>query len=269
MEKRENRLVIYLEFAKQAFRERFVYRANAYMMIVSSFISLFILINVWRALYAGKSSVNDISFENMLHFIMLNMFIQPLIRSRIGQKIGEQVENGAISIDLIRPISFKGYFLAGQLGENVFNLLFTTIPAVAVAIFIWGFQAPEAAMLPIFLVSLALGIVIMNQINYLFGLLAIWLKTAFFINFITSAVISLFAGSFVPLWFYPDLLYKLSMVLPFHLVSFQPIAIYLGKLTPAQGGAVITGQLIWIALLLGIEKWMWNKAQAKLDVFGG
>jgi ABC-2 type transport system permease protein len=263
-------MAIFIEFAKQAFRQRFIYRMNAYMMIVSSFISLFILVSVWQALYVGKSDVNGITFENMLHFIILNLFIQSLIRSRIGQKIGERVENGAISIDLIRPISFKGYFLADQLGENVFNLLFTTFPAVIVAVLIWGFGVPEnPAILPLFAFSLLLGIAIMNQINYLFGLLAIWLKTAFFINFITGAVISLFAGSFVPLWFYPDLLYKISMLLPFHLVSFQPIAIYLGKLTISEAGLVIGGQLIWILLLLGIEKWMWGRAQVKIDVHGG
>lgn len=263
-------MVLFLEFAKQSFRQRFVYRMNAYMMIVSAFISLFILVSVWRALYGDKLTVNGITYENMIHFVILNLLIQSLIRSRIGEKIGERVESGAISIDLIRPISFKGYFLADQLGENGFRLLFTTLPAVVLGMWIWGFGLPEQSlMFVLFLVSLVLGIAIMNQINFLFGLLAIWLKTAFFINFITGAVISLFAGSFVPLWFYPDILYKISLLLPFHLVSFQPIAIYLGKMSVSGAGLVIGGQLIWILLLLGIEKWMWSRAQLKLDVYGG
>ncbi|WNQ10628.1 ABC-2 family transporter protein [Paenibacillus aurantius] len=261
---------IYLEFAKQAFRQRFIYRLNAYMMIVSSFLGLLILISVWKALYAGKTEVNGITYENMLQFLVLNMAIQSLIRSRIGQKIGERVENGAISLDLIRPITLKGYFLADQIGENVFGFLFSTLPAAAAAALLWGFAVPgEPFRFPLFVISLLLGIALMNQINYLFGLLAIWLKTAFFINFITGAVISLFAGSFVPLWFYPEPLYKISLLLPFHLVSFQPIAIYLGKKTLTEAGLIIGGQLVWMLLLLGLEKWMWRRAQTHIDVFGG
>lgn len=49
---------------------------NAYMMFISSFISLFILVNVWQALYDEKSTVKGISYEDMLHFVLLNMLIQ-------------------------------------------------------------------------------------------------------------------------------------------------------------------------------------------------
>lgn len=243
---------------------------NAYLLIVSSFIGLFIMMNVWQTLYSGKSAVSGITYENMIHYVIMNMFVQAMIRSRIGQKIGERAENGAISIDLIRPVSFKGYYLADQFGENLFNFMFTTLPAVLIAIIVWGFSMPEgAARAVLFIMTLVGGIVLMNQINYMFGMLAIWLKTAYFINFITGAIISLFAGSFVPLWFYPDFLYRLCLLLPFHLVSFQPIAVFLGKTSNLEACLVFAAQIGWLAILLAIERWMWNKAQAKLDIHGG
>ncbi|GAA3413639.1 ABC transporter permease [Paenibacillus hodogayensis] len=263
-------MAVLIEFAKQSFKQRFIYRMNAYMMVASSFVGLIIMMSVWKALYSGKSSVGGITYEDMIHYVILNMLVQALIRSRIGQKVGERVENGAISIDLIRPVSFKGYFLADQFGENLFSFVFTTLPAVLAAMLVWGFSVPDSALrAALFAVSLLGGIVLMNQINYMFGMLAIWLKTAYFINFITGAVISLFAGSFVPLWFYPDILHTISMMLPFHLVGFQPIAIFLGKLSVQGAFLVIAAQAGWLVLLLAIERWMWNKAQAQLDIHGG
>lgn len=263
-------MAVFLGFVHKAFQERFVYRTNSYITIVSTWLGLFVLVSAWRALYGGKSEVGGVTFDDMMSFIVINTLVASLIRSNMGQRIGERVADGSISIDLIRPVSFKSYHLANQLGENLFALLFSTVPAVTLAVVLWGFRLPdEPARISLFILSLVLGLLLMNQINYIFGLLAIWLKTSWFINAITNAAFDLFAGTFVPLWFYPDWLYAASKFLPFHLVTFQPISICLGKLTLPAAWAVIGGQLAWLAVLWALEKWMWAKAQDQIDIHGG
>lgn len=263
-------MAVFFEFVRKSFQQRFVYRTNSYVTIVSAWLGLFVMVSAWRALYSGKTDVSGVTFDDMMSFIVINTLVASLIHSSMGQKIGERVEDGSISIDLIRPVSFKSYHMANQLGENLFALLFSTVPAVALAVVLWGFRLPdEPWRIALFLLSLTLGLLLMNQINYLFGMLAIWLKTSWFINAITGAAFDLFAGTFVPLWFYPGWLYAASQFLPFHLVTFQPISIFLGRLSIAEGWAVIGGQLAWLAGLWVLEKWMWAKAQDQIDIHGG
>ncbi|MFK7691257.1 ABC transporter permease [Paenibacillus sp. HJGM_3] len=261
---------VYWTFVVKSFQQRFVYRINSYITILSAWLGLFVLVSAWRALYSGKTAVNGITFEDMINFIVINTLVASLIHSNMGQKIGERVADGSISIDLIRPITFKGYYLANQLGENAFALLFSTMPATLLAVLLWGFHFPDNPLrVALFLVSLMLGLLVMNQINYLFGLLAIWLKTSWFINAITGAAFELFAGTFVPLWFYPEWLYTVAKCLPFHLVTFQPISIFLGRLSIPQSWGVLGLQLLWLAALWGLEQWMWSKSQDEIDIHGG
>ncbi|WP_164821232.1 ABC transporter permease [Paenibacillus koleovorans] len=263
-------MAVFFEFVRKSFQQRFVYRMNSYVAIISTWLGLFIMISVWQALFRGKEAVNGVTFEDILNLVVINTVVGSLLRSRMGQKIGERVADGTISIDLIRPYSFKSYYVADSLGDNLFGFLFSTIPATALAVVIWGFRLPDdPARIGLFLLSLLGGLLLMFQINYMFGLIAIWLKTSWIVNAVTDAAFDLFAGIFVPLWFYPQWLYAIAQCLPFHLVTFRPISIFLGKTTIAGAWLIIGAQAVWMLVLLVIERWMWRRAQVKFDVFGG
>ncbi len=79
----------------------------------------------------------------------------------------------------------------------------------------------------------------------------------------------LFSGSFVPLWFYPDWLYAISACLPFRLIFFEPISIFLGRYAVEDMLQIVLLQLVWLAVLYAAGVWVWSKAQTKVMVHGG
>ena len=188
----------------------------------------------------------------------------------MGLRMAEKVQDGFIAVDLIRPVNFKFYLFAEDLGDNCFRLVFSALPAcIFVAIF-FGFTLPDqAATFILFLISLVNGLILIYYINYLLGLLAFWFKTSFYVDWLLGAFITLFAGSIVPLWFYPDLLYRISKFLPFRLVMFDPLAIYLEKISYSDSLKVILTQIAWIFALMVLEKYVWKKAQAQITIHGG
>lgn len=261
---------VYLEVAKKSFKQRYAYRSNTYIFILTSVFQLFIQISIWSALYGESGSVDGISLIDMMNFIIITTVMDSLVRSRIAERLATKIQDGSIGGDFLKPIVLKHYLMMEQIGENIFYTLFTTLPVCLVASMFLGFRLPDNLVtIGLFLVSSVLGIILILYINYILGLLAFWFKTSFYVRWFLGAFFLLFGGNMVPLWFYPEFLYKISMILPFRLVSFEPIQIYLGKVSGQEGLNIILLQGVWLIGLFFMEKMIWYKAQEVVTVQGG
>lgn len=260
---------VYLEFLKISFRKSFAYRANSYLIMLGSIITLLIQVSLWSALLKN-GSVNGVNLYDMTSYIIINTIVLSLTKTDIGNVLAEKVRDGSIAIDFIRPVKLKYFLFFDDMGQSLFRTIFSVLPVCLVSILFLKFQAPGSLLdLALFIFSLLNGIMIIYQIHYFFGLLAFWLESTWYISWYLGALLTLFGGTFVPLWFYPDFLYRLSKILPFRLVSFEPISIYLGKLSLEASIRVIASQIIWMILFTLIEKLIWNRAQNKIFVQGG
>lgn len=263
-------MTIYLEFLKKSFQERYTYRTNSYIFIFSSVFNLFVQISVWYALIGTNNDIEGIGYSDMVSYVIMTMLISSLVRSTIGQKLAGKVQSGSIANDFLRPVNLKYSLVFSQFGENIFSTIFGTLPVCIISIVLLQFQMPKNPIqMGLFLISLFNGIILMFYLNYSLGLLSFWFKSSFYVDWFNKAFFKLFGGTFVPLWFYPDALYWISEILPFRLVSFEPIAIYLGKLSVIESMDIIGIQIIWIIILMVLEKILWIKAQKVVTVQGG
>ncbi|MFW6377732.1 MAG: ABC transporter permease [bacterium] len=261
---------LYLEYIKKIFQLKLTYRFNFIFSILTSMLWVYIQVNVWQALFLNQERVSGVSLDEMISFVVLNLFINGLTSTDIGQNLGESINNGEIANSLIKPLNIKFYFIAEDFGDKLFNIIFSIVPTCLLAIFLWGFTLPTLSLnLLIFIISLINAIIIMYSINYILGLLAFWLETSWYVSWYLRAFQSLFAGSLVPLWFYPDILYRISRFLPFRLVSFDPINIYLERISVSESLNVLYMQIIWVFTLFIIEKAIWYQAHKKIIIFGG
>ncbi|MEJ6952278.1 ABC transporter permease [Natronospora cellulosivora (SeqCode)] len=261
---------LYLEYIKKIFQLKLTYRFNFIFSILTSVLWVYIQVNVWKALFVNQATVSGVSLDEMISFVILNLFISGLTNTYIGQNLGEAINKGDIANSLIKPLNIKFYFIAEDFGDKLFKIIFSIIPTCLLAAFFWGFKLPSLSLnLVIFILSLINAIVIMYSINYILGLLAFWLENSWYVPWYLSAFEKLFAGSLVPLWFYPDILYNISRFLPFRLVSFDPINIYLERISISESLNVLFMQIVWIITLLLLEKIIWYQAQKKIIIFGG
>jgi ABC-2 type transport system permease protein len=261
---------VYIDFLIKAFRKQYAYRANSYIKMFGALVSIFISINIWLALYKDNISVKGIYLSDMINFTIINALILSISSANIGRFIAEKVKDGSIIVDFIRPVNFKCYVFAEQIGQNCYHFIFGTIVPCMVISIIYGFNLPKSPILfSYFICAFVFGIFLNFQIEYVLGLLAFWFKTSFYIDWFLGAFKTLFAGSFVPLWFYPELLYKISLFMPFRFVSFEPISLYLGKIPQGSETNIILVQTVWLMLLIVLEKIMWIRIQKKVVIHGG
>lgn len=259
-----------MDFLKKAFKKQYAYRANSYIRMFGSLVGIFISVSIWMALFKSDTSVKGIYLKDMINFVIINAFISSVSSARIGWFIAEKVKDGSIIVDFIRPVNFKYYVFADQIGNNCYHFVFATLLPCTVIALLYGISLPKNAILMLyFILALFLGILLNFYIEYVLGSLAFWFKTSFYVDWLLGAFKTLFAGSFVPLWFYPDFLYNLSMIMPFRFVSFEPIALYLGKIPAGGEMRIILTQVIWLIFFVAVEKLMWARIQTKIIIHGG
>lgn len=261
---------LYLDFARKTFRQRMIYKTDMLMKVASQFFGLFVQVSVWQVLLAAQSQGNSVTVQDMVTYVILGMLISSLTDSYIDSRIAERVQDGSIATDFIRPVNFKYYMIFEDLGESGLMAFATTLPACVFGALYWGLRLPEKPMtLALFLATLAGGIIVVTHLNYTLGLLSFWFKTSYHVDWLFGAMRTLFSGALVPLWFYPPGLRSVSEVFPWQLASFAPLAVFLEKTSLSEALKVLIFQSAWLAILLGVERMLWQKAQEKIEVYGG
>lgn len=259
---------LYLAVLTQTFRQHFAYRVNEILSIIGNLIKVSVQVSIWIALLGTGHS--DISISDMVTYTVISVIVTNIIRSEVAYTLASKVKSGSICMDLIKPIDLKTYLFAEQISGNTFRLIFTSLPILIISIIFWEFKVPKnLATFLFFLISVVLALVLMYLIDYSLGILVFWVKNGLYVDLIKESLFEIFSGATIPLWFYPDFMVSISNYLPFRLIAFEPISIYLGKSSNEACLRVILLQLLWIVVFYIIEKFLWKAAQKLVFVQGG
>lgn len=264
---------VYFEIVKNTFNSNTAYRANLFFFLLGRLIALFAMVSVWSAIFYNtaktNSSAGDISLRDMITYVIISTGISIIINNNVAGDIGSKIRSGEIAMDLIKPINLKACLLCQTLGNNAVKLMFQLIPFLLMGILAFGLECPKWDFFVIFLISLVNGLIINFFLAYITGIIGFWYLSVGHINRLLSDISTLLSGYIVPLWFFPKSLLIISDFLPFKLMYFSPITIYLGKISYWESIAILIQQYLWIVILLVIEKVMWIRGVKKLVIQGG
>lgn len=262
----------YLRIFLNAFSAQWSYRTHTLVHILAGIITLCIEIFIWKAFYSESKIVfdnHDLTIADMIEYVFISMLLSVLMTYAIINKFSYRVYSGFISTDLIRPRNVIWMFLFETLGEIAHKIVFYLIPVYAVGLLIFDVNLLDRNF------GLLSFVVVLNAflINYLLcyclGLLAFWYTQVWQISFVYDGFMKIFAGAWIPLWFFPEALQEISRYLPFSLVYFYPISMVLGKIEPSESTELIILQFVWLIILTATYRILWKKAKQKLNVLGG
>jgi ABC-2 type transport system permease protein len=259
----------YLTYFRKSFKQSTAYRTAVWLQIVGSVLSVLVQVSVWRALI-GAGSVNGITLDDMVTYAIVNAIMLAFIITRLFNDVDARLRTGDISIDLLRPIQYPFLVLADQLGRAAFRFVFVAIPIVTISGLLFGFSFPPSIVSVVsFPVVLVFALLISFSIGYLIALLSFWFLTTFHFSWAIGGLVTLFSGSFLPLWFFPDRWEAVARALPFQFLGFIPAAVWLGQI---QGEELIRTFIIgavWTVILLLTAHALWRRATRDLVVQGG
>ncbi len=263
-------LRVYAEFVRVGFVNTLAYRLRYYTGIVTYFIYVSVYYFIWKAIYANSAAIEGFDFGAMLTYVAVGWIIRSFYFNNIDQDLSQQVAEGKLVMDLIKPVNIQFMYISQALGESIFRLGLLTLPTAVILLLVYPVKRPASwAHLMGFLVSAILTFFIVAGINFAVGTLAIRLISILGLLRAKYFLLELFSGLLIPISFFPHGVQTALDFMPFKYISYVPLLIYLGKVQGRSLAAALGMQLFWVAALLALGHVMWKWSSRKITIQGG
>ncbi|WPS88503.1 ABC-2 family transporter protein [Brevibacillus halotolerans] len=261
---------LYQELIRIRFLTLLAYRVNYYSGIIIYAINIGAYYFLWGAIYSGQDNLVGMSLVQMTSYVAIAWMSRAFYFNNIDQEIGQDVREGKVAIELIRPYNYLSVKTAQALGEGIFRLVFFAFPGLLIVRLFIPFGFPNSGEIwGMYSVSLLLGFVVNTQINLLTGLLTFFFMRNEGMIMAKRMVVDLLSGVVIPISFFPGVTQTILQYLPFQAINFTPSMIFTGALHGEKAWIAIGTQVIWIALLFIPIILLWQRAKRNLVVQGG
>jgi ABC-2 type transport system permease protein len=259
----------YIEFARVQMQVHAAYSAWFWANTFSVLLRMLVIYFFWRAVYSNRSEIESLSFDGMITYIIIAMFLQMFV-SGVGRELAHTIKDGNVAIELMRPYHLITRLIAMDIGDKVIYFIRGALPLGILAFVFMDVTFPATWQSGIlFLLSALMGIWIGTFFDLLIAILAFWTINLWGLEVMKEAVVSFFSGALVPLILFPEWFQTVSLFLPFQAMVYVPVAIYTGILTGTEAWLAIGSQLIWAVLLFFLLRVLWSVAMKKVTIFGG
>ena len=265
-----SRLRVYLEFARVGFVNALAYRLRYFTGIVTYFIYVTVYYFIWKAIYAHSTQIGGFDFSHILTYIAVGWIIRSFYFNNVDQDMANQVIEGKLAMDLIKPVNIQFMYVAQAFGECLFRAGMLSLPAALVLMLIYPLRRPASLHhFLAFLVSVLLSFFLVAAINFAVGTLAIRLKSILGLLRAKYFLLELFSGLLLPISYFPEVIQKVFKFLPFEYISYVPVLLYLGNINGRKIAASLGLQLFWVVVLFAIGHAMWRWSSRKITIQGG
>jgi len=260
----------YLELIRIRFLTMLAYRVNYYSGVVIYAINIGAYYFVWSAIYSGKDVLAGFTVGQMTTYIAVSWMARAFYFNNLDREIANEIRDGSVAIQFIRPYSYVVVKMMQGLGEGVFRLVMFSAPGMAVASLLFPVSLPrDPGVWALFLLMILFSFLINSQINILVGLGAFFLESSEGLMRMKRVAVDLFSGLIVPLSFFPDWAEALLKLLPFQAITYLPATVFTGRTAGAAALEALGVQALWFVLLIAPIVWVWGRARRRLFVQGG
>ena len=260
----------YMELFKRRLQQSLAYRFNWAFGFASGFLMIFIKVSIWRALYAGKTQVAGADLSDMITYVLLADIVGTVTSAYFIGSVSGGIRSGGIGMQLIRPVRFEVAEVAENIAGTLSSLIFRLIPVITISALVFGMQALASPQHVLAFVGLLFGSVVMNYyLQFILGATCFWFTSPAYGITIDNLFSVIFAGTFIPLWFFPRFIQTVATYLPYHYLTYIPNAVYLGKVPITDIPRLFLVQWGWIAGVVVLKRIIWAQGMKKIVIQGG
>ena len=249
------------------------YRTNFFFRALFNLIPLIAAIAMWRAIFAGgKQTIAGYTLVEMISYYLIVTLVEMTTAVTEEEwQIAADIKDGGINQFLVRPIGYLRYRLC-LFSAN--RLIYSIVAFVPIAVIVavnhrYLLLPPSVLSLATFACSLVFSALLQFLLAYLTALLAFWVLEISTFSFMLLATQRLASGEMFPLDLLPRWLTNVLLLTPFPYCMFFPASVYMGRLSGAALGHGIAMQIIWIVVLFGVIRIVWERGLRSYTAVGG
>ncbi|MCB1185658.1 ABC-2 family transporter protein [bacterium] len=260
---------ILLAMARVGFASYIAYPAGIFMVFLSYPIIIMMYRYVMQALYANAEKLAGYDLQAMLTYVTVSWLLNTFYMTPTGRTLGARVRDGQVAMDLIKPVNLMMIYFGQSLGRTAFRAVFATLPLLFVFLFITRINAPADGYLPMLIPAVILGYLLNFTMDYIIGLIAFYIGFNMGIRWAIRMIMGIAGGMVIPLAYFPDTIRKFFELFPTQYMFYQPMQIYLGRVSQHDAWIIVLNSLLWVLFLVLFSQIMQWGGQKRLSVSGG
>ncbi|MEU3932837.1 ABC-2 family transporter protein [Streptomyces sp. NPDC029044] len=261
---------LYAAVAAGGFRRYATYRAATVAGVFTNTVFGVILVYTYLALWHEKPHLGGYDQAQAVTYVWLGQCLYATLAIQGGgaeKDLMERIRTGEIAVDLYRPADLQLWWLAGDVGRALFQMLGRgVVPFVFGAVFFPMALPTDVAPWAAFLVTLLLATVVSFAIRYLAALSVFWLMDGTGVSQALMVTGVFFSGMVLPLNAFPGALGEVVRVLPWAAQIQMPADVLMGETDPLGAFAF---QAAWAVALLAAGRLLQSAATRRVVVQGG
>jgi len=266
-----SRLAPYIECAHIGFVNILAFRLRYFTGIFTYLINVTVYYFIWSAVFRNASGpIAGYDLGQILTYVAVGWILRSFYWNTVDQELSYEVLEGKIAMQLIRPLSVQGMWLARAAGESTFRLLLLTAPTALLVILLFPVRAPSSVGHLVLFCAAALGsFLIVGGINFLIGTCAIYLTSILALIRAKFWLMELLSGVLIPISFFPGWAKTICNWLPFEHIAYTPLQIYLGKIATREALLLLLVQWAWAVALIWLGALWWRVSIRRVTIHGG
>ena len=264
----------YISFFRMRFAMGLQYRAAALAGIVTQFFWGAMNVLMYRAFYESNAAAFPMSLEATTTYVWLQQALLLLFAAwLIEHEIFDDIVSGNVVYELCRPIDIYDMWFARSVANRLSRAVLRCLPILLVAGFLpapYGMAAPASAThFVLFLFTCVLGFFVTVVFFMLVYALTFFTISPSGLRILITSVVEFFAGSIIPLPFFPDGVREVMELLPFASMQNVPLRIYSASMSAGEMQRAIVLQVFWLIALVLFGKALCCMAMRRMTLQGG
>lgn len=235
----------YTGFIKAEFLGIFAYRFNIWGWIVQDVLTVVMTIFLWIAIYNSRGLGDTGVYQGFtLPGMVVYMMLANLTSLWTGatdtfRAVGDDVYEGAISISLTKPISYRAKMLSAAIGAMMAHFVIFVLPLTALAalglylVFPNGISSAFVGFnwynIIFYFIQGVLALIIVDSLDFMVAQVSFISKSVFGLHIIKGTIFSFLSGGMIPYAFFGDNAAKVLSLTPFACLASSPINMIMGR----------------------------------------
>jgi ABC-2 type transport system permease protein len=261
---------LYAAVAAGGFRRYATYRAATAAGVFTNTVFGLILAYTYVALWDEKPHLGGYDQAQALTYVWVGQalfMVMSVMGGGFENELIGRIRTGDIAVDLHRPADLQLWWLSGDLGRALFQLLGRGVVPMVFGALVFRLALPTDALTWLaFLVAILLGLVVSFAIRFLVALSAFWLMDGLGAAQLCGLCGIFFSGMLLPLNVFPGALGEIARALPWSALIQGPADVLLGEADPLGTYAF---QAAWALALLTVGRLIQSAATRRVVIQGG
>ena len=243
----KHKLEICRAVAFVTYKEWSAYRTHSLVSVFVGPVYFIVQYFIWTAVYGGGGAIGGMELSETIRYFGASALIGYLTMDFADWNLQMLVRTGKFLTFSLRPIHHRFFALSQKIGHRILGFYLEFLPCLL--IFVLLFKVDMIPCCPLWTALSVLLAFLMNfYVNYCLGMAAFYFVQANGIRVVYQLLGNIFSGMLIPLSFFPEIIQRIMIFLPFQYTNYIPAMVWTGNEAIGAMGLTIPQAVMYQAI---------------------